>query len=186
MTNIKNKILTDPIRASLYPVPVTLVTCENKDRDNIITISWTGILCSKPPIVYISIRPERFSYNLVKDTNKYVINIPSVDLLPIADKCGNISGRTNDKFEKFNLSRMKVIQDYPPLISECKHHLICDVIDIIEFGVHHSFIGKVKYEYINTDCYESDNRLYDKLSPIAYCRKDYMQLSKKIGHYGFF
>lgn len=183
---VNKKILTSTIRASLYPVPVTLVTCEYKQRDNIITIAWTGILCSKPPIIYVSIRPERFSYTLVKKSQKFVVNIPSEKLLPIADSCGNVSGRDVDKFRLFNLTRITLVDGYPSCIKECKHHLLCDVIDVLELGTHHAFIGRVQYEYIDAECYKEDRIEYHKIKPIGYCRKDYIQLSSKIGYYGGF
>jgi len=180
------KVELTNIRSSLYPVPVTLVSCEDNSRTNILTISWTGILCSSPPIIYISIRPDRFSYDLVKQSRRFIINIPSENQLEIADKCGNCSGRDVDKFKMFNLSKEYLVKNYPPLIKECKHHLLCDVIEIKEYGTHHAFIGQVSHEFINTDCLIDNSLDYSKINPIAYCRKDYMFLSESVAKYGQF
>lgn len=172
-------------KASLYPVPVTLVSCFNDVHENIITISWTGIMCSKPPIIYISVRPERYSYQLISSSKRFCLNIPSDSLLKEVDFCGNTSGEVIDKAYKCKFDFIPLVDGYPMAIEQCKHHLLCDVINCIELGSHTAFIAEVKYEFIDKECYLGSHQFdYDLICPIAYCRKDYYSLANKIGTYG--
>jgi len=170
----------------LYPVPVILVTCEAKGIANIIPICWTGVMCSNPPIVYISVRPERFSYGLITDSGKFVINIPPGDLLETTDLCGKCSGRVTDKFKKFNLTKTYLVEGYPPVISECRHHLFCDVLEVRELGTHHAFISLVKHEMIDHDCVDKNAFQFSKINPIVYCPHNYMFLSDPVAKFGQF
>lgn len=186
MNVIMNKkiSITKP-RANLYPVPVTLVSCAYEDMENILTVSWTGIMNSHPPMIYISIRPERFSYTLLEKSRRFCLNIPSVSMLKEVDFCGNVSGSGYDKAEVCRFDLITLVEGYPKAIQQCKQHLFCDVIDVLKLGSHAAFIGEVKYEFINEDCLCNQKSLkYDRLNPIAYCRKNYYQLSDKIGTYG--
>ena len=170
----------------LYPVPVTLVTCEDKMLPNIISICWTGVLSSDPPIVYISIRPERFSYGLIQASRKFVINIPPGDLLETVDQLGKCSGRDTDKFQKFNLTKKYMIDGYPPIVAECRHHLFCDLLEIKELGTHHAFIGEVKHEMIDSDCVRGNAILFSKIRPIAYCPYNYVYMTDPVARFGQF
>lgn len=178
--------ITKP-RPSLYPVPVTLVTCDTPDfRTNIITISWTGILCSDPPTIYISVRPERYSYNLIKTSGRFCINIPSDKLINSVDFCGNTSGASVDKATILDLEFIKLVEGFPPAITECHHHLFCEVNTILKLGTHHAFIANVTHEFIDAAWFRDHHDFdYAKLAPIAYCRKDYFAIGQKIGTYGF-
>lgn len=179
-----DKLRVAGTRPSLYPVPVTLVSCSDAHSDNIITISWTGILSSIPPIIYIAVRPERHSYGMIRNSRRYVVNIPSADLLPVVDKCGNTSGRDIDKFLQFGLTKLVLRDGYPPAIKQCKHHLFCDVLDIHEYGSHHVFVGRVVDEFLDPNCHNGSVIDYNAISPIAYCRKQYKLLTDSIGTYG--
>lgn len=172
-------------KASLYPVPVALITCYDVERCNIITISWTGIMCSNPPIIYISVRPERYSHQLLAVNGRFCLDIPSVEMLSAVDYCGNISGEIIDKSEMCGFELLDLVEGYPKAIKQCKHHLFCDVIDQMQLGSHDVFIAEVKFEFVNDDCCTENHAFdYDKILPIAYCRKDYYSLDKKIGRYG--
>lgn len=181
-----SKVLLSNPRASMYPVPVTLVTCTDGDFTNVLTVSWTGIMCSKPPIVYISVRPERYSFHLLEKNKKFCINIPTTDMLEKVDYCGNVSGNIINKCQECGFSLITLAQSYPKAISECKHHLFCDVIDQLDLGTHSAFIAKVIFEYVDEDLICGDHLFdYLKAQPIAYCRKSYFALSEEIGTYGF-
>ena len=169
-------------KASLYPVPVALVTCGDS---NIITIAWTGIMCSTPPIIYISVRPERYSHRLLKENRRFCLNIPSIDILSAVDYCGNVSGESTDKSKICGFELLGLIEGYPKAIKQCKHHLFCDIREQMELGSHDVFIAEVKFEFIDEDCYiENHIFKHEKIEPIAYCRKDYYSLGNKIGEYG--
>ena len=180
----KIKIQSHSYGPDLYPVPVLLVTCEAGGIANIIPICWTGVMCSNPPIVYISVRPERFSYQLISGSKKFVINIPPGDMLETIDQCGKCSGRDIDKFQKFNLTKKYLLEEYPPVISECRHHLFCEVLDIRELGTHHAFISQVKHEMIDDDCIDKNSFLFSKIKPIVYCPNNYMFISDPVAKFG--
>jgi flavin reductase (DIM6/NTAB) family NADH-FMN oxidoreductase RutF len=170
----------------LYPVPVTLVTCEHEMVPNIIPICWTGVMSSDPPIVYISVRPSRFSYKLIETSRKFVINIPHGDMLETVDLCGKCSGRDTDKFLKFKLTKSYLIDSYPPVVAECKHHLFCDLLEIKELGTHHAFIAEVKFEMIDSDCIEGKTILFPNIRPIAYCPYNYAFMTDPVARFGGF
>lgn len=177
---IKKKL--DKPKASLYPVPVVLITCGD---DNIITIAWTGIMCSTPPIIYISVRPERYSYKLLEVNRRFCLNIPSTDMLSAVDYCGNVSGENVEKSKICGFELLGLIEGYPKAIKQCKHHLLCDVREQMKLGTHDVFIAEVKFEFIDEDFYVGNHTfMHDKIEPIAYCRKDYYSLGNKIGEYG--
>ena len=181
---MEKQMLENP-KASLYPVPVTLVTCSDAEKCNIITISWTGIMCSSPPIIYVSVRPERYSYKLLEASKRFCLNIPSTELLSKVDYCGNIRGENVNKSEVCGFELVDLVTGYPKAIKQCKHHLFCDIIDQVILGSHNAFIAEVKHEFIDTDCYIGDHKFdYEQIDPIAYCRKDYYSLGNKLGKYG--
>ena len=182
------KIKSEKPRPSIYPVPTLLLTCDDGEKTNIITISWTGILCSQPPIISVSVQPHRHSYNLIMTQKKFTVNIPSTSILYETDVCGTKSGKNTEKDVLCNFHLTKLEESYPKAIEECSHHLMCDVIGTKDWGGTHTvFFAEVKHEYINEDCYLGNNEyVYDKISPIAYCRKNYYKLEKiPIGFYGY-
>ena len=182
------KIKVETPRPSIYPVPTLLLTCDDGEGTNIITISWAGILCSRPPIISVSIQPQRYSYNLIKEQQHFTVNIPSAELLFETDYCGNISGKDVNKAQACDFTLIQLDDAYPKAIVECRHHLLCDIVDTREWGgTHTTFMAEVKHEFINDDCYLGDSEYsYQKVNPIAYCRKDYFQLEKApSGYYGY-
>ncbi len=104
-------------------------------------------------------------------------------MLHSVDRCGNTSGESTDKFAENGLTKVTLVPGYPPCIEECKHHLFCDVVSVLELGSHHTFIGLVKHEYADADCISPEIQ-YDRIMPIAYCRKEYYGLGEKLGRYG--
>lgn len=128
----------------LYPVPAVMVTvADKKGQDNIITVAWTGTVCTNPPMVYISVRPERFSYHMIEESGEFVINLTTRNLAYATDYCGVKSGRDIDKFASLKLTRQKASKVMPPLIGESPVNLECKVTQCIELGSHHMFLAEV-------------------------------------------
>ena len=170
----------------LYPIPAVMVSCGNMEKSNIITVAWTGILNTDPAMVYISIRPNRYSYNIIKDSGEFVINLTTKDLVRQTDWCGVRSGEKYDKFKEMNLHKEKANFVKCPLIKESPVSVECKVKDIIELGSHHMFVADVlsidaDQKYIDT------NGAFDisKCDLIAYLNGGYYNLDKKIGKFGF-
>lgn len=170
----------------LYPVPCVMVTCKYGDIENIITIAWAGTICTNPPMVSISIRPTRYSYELIKKSGEFVINIPNRELTFAADFCGVRSGRDINKFEHLKLNEEKAFKVDVPLIKEAPLALECKVKDIIELGSHHMFIAEVvavdvEEEYLNEkNCLE-----LDKAELICYNHGKYCVAGRSLGKFGY-
>lgn len=172
-------------RADIYPLPSTLVTCWDGEKTNVLTVSWTGVLCSSPPIIYISIRPKRFSYALLENTKRFCLNIPRRSQLPEVDYCGTVSGRTEEKVDRCGFTLVSLNPKFPPAIEQCPHHLLCEVIEVLSYGSHSAFVSNVSEEYIDEDCLNNDGSInYEAIHPIAYCRKKYYSVQEEIGIYG--
>lgn len=170
----------------LYPLPAVMVSCGTMKESNIITVAWTGILNTNPATVYISVRPTRYSYNLIKDLGEFVINLTTEDLAYATDWCGVKSGRDVDKFEKMHLTKQKANFVSCPMIEESPVSVECKVKEIKEFGSHHTFIAEVLA--INADeKYIDKTGRFDisKCNLMAYSNGHYYSLGKKIGKFGF-
>ena len=132
------------------PIPPTLVSCGTVDAPNVLTVAWTGILCTRPPIVYISVRPERYSYDLIKRTGEFVINLPTERLVRAVDMCGVKSGRNCDKFALTGLTPQPSSQVSAPLVAECPVNIECRVRDTVQLGSHDMFIADVTAAHIES------------------------------------
>lgn len=155
----------------ICPCPALLITCGNpqEKNENIITISWAGILSSNPEYVSISVRPIRRSFELIKRYMQFVINVPGDGLVKEVDYCGSYSGREVDKFSKCCFTKFYVAETNTPLLSECFLHLICQVEHILDLGAHHLFIARVVKKYADAD-------LAPAQQPLCYVRPDYHRL----------
>jgi flavin reductase (DIM6/NTAB) family NADH-FMN oxidoreductase RutF len=170
----------------LYPAPAAMVSCKYGDIDNIITVSWAGTICTNPPMLSISIRPSRYSYELIKNSGEFVVNLPGKDLAKSADFCGVRSGRDVDKFSYLKLTREKASIVDVPMIMEATLSIECKVKNIIELGSHHMFIADVVALNVNEALIDSDNALnLDKAELICYNHGKYCIASKPIGSFGF-
>ncbi|MEK7376073.1 MAG: flavin reductase family protein [Candidatus Margulisiibacteriota bacterium] len=171
----------------LYPLPAAMVSCGTQESGyNIITISWTATICSEPAMLSISVRPIRHSYEILKKTKEFVINLATEKLAYAADFCGVKSGRDMDKFKELNLTPVKASQVEAPLIKESPLNIECQVVDIKKLGSHDMFISKVVA--INADkrfIDEAGAFRMDKAGIIAYCHGRYYCLGKQIGRFGF-
>lgn len=181
-----SKITKSPF-TSLYPVPAVLVTSAHENfTPNIITIAWTGTVNSVPPMVYVSIRPDRYSYKPILESGEYVINIPSADLVKAVDYCGMTSGATVDKFAATGLTAVPAQQVQAPLIKECPMNIECKVSQVIELGSHHMFIGEIVAVHISEEFLNEKNRLDMELAKaISYCAGEYRLVSTSLGKHGF-
>ena len=170
----------------LYPLPAVMVSCGTMEKSNIITVAWTGILNTDPAMVYISVRPSRYSYNLIKEQGEFIINLTNKDLAKATDWCGVKSGQNIDKFKEMKLHKEKAKFVKCPMIKESPVSVECRVKEIKELGTHHMFVAEVLA--INSDeKYIDEKGAFDisKCDLIAYSNGHYYQLGKKIGKFGF-
>lgn len=169
-----------------YPLPAVMVSCGTMEKSNIITVAWTGILNTNPAMVYISVRPTRYSYNLIKKSKEFVINLTNRQLAYATDWCGVRSGEKYDKFKEMKLHKEKANFVSAPLIKESPVSIECKVKDIIKLGSHDMFVAEV----LSID---ADEKYIDKKGAfdiskcdlIAYANGGYYPLGKKIGKFGF-
>ena len=170
----------------IYPLPVVMVSCGTMEESDIITVAWTGILNTNPATVYISVRPTRYSYKLIKENKEFVINLTNAKLARATDWCGVKTGAKVDKFKEMNLHKEKANFVKCPMIKESPVSVECKVREIKELGSHHMFIADVLA--INSDeQYIDEKGAFDisKCNLIAYSNGHYYQLGKKIGRFGF-
>ena len=170
----------------LYPLPAVMVSCGDMENSNIITVAWTGIINTDPAMVYISVRPTRHSYNLIKETGEFVINLTTKDLAYATDWCGVKTGAKVDKFKEMKLTKEKANFLKCPMIKESPVSVECKVREIKELGSHHMFVAEVLA--INADeKYIDEKGAFDisKCDLIAYSNGNYYSLGKKIGRFGF-
>ncbi|GMQ62698.1 flavin reductase family protein [Vallitalea maricola] len=171
----------------IYPLPAVLVTCGNcKDNYNIITIAWTGTICTNPPMTYISVRPSRHSYNIIEETKEFVINLSCEKLVRAVDYCGVKSGRDIDKFKEMNLTIEKAREVEAPLIAESPVNIECKVKEIIKLGSHDMFMAEVVAVNADEKYLDNNNKFHlDKSNPICYSHGTYFGLGKKLGTFGY-
>lgn len=176
----------------LYPLPAVLVSCgvyhDNNDtsKSNIITISWAGTICSEPPMLSISIRPERYSYKIIKDTGYFVVNLTNKKLVHATDFCGVKSGKDIDKFKKLKLTPQKAKFVPCPIILESPVNIECKTKQIVKLGSHDMFIAEVLCVHVDKSLVNSKNVLnLEKSNLIAYSHGKYYTLGKYLGHFGF-
>ncbi|MBF8982081.1 flavin reductase family protein [Lutibacter sp. B2] len=171
----------------IYPVPAVMVSCgDSEENYNIITIAWTGTICTDPAMTYISIRPERHSYELIKRTKEFVINLTTEDLAKATDFCGVKSGKNINKFKEMNLTPQKASKINAPMIAQSPVNIECKVEQIVSLGSHDMFIAKVLA--VNVDDYYLDSKgkfNLDQAKPICYSHGQYYSLKNSIGHFGF-
>lgn len=170
----------------LYPLPVVMVSCGDMKKSNIITIAWTGTINTNPAMTYISVRPERYSYDIIKETGEFVINITTESLVRATDWCGVRSGRDYDKFKEMGLTKVKAPHLNCPIIGESPISIECKVRDITELGSHHLFtadvVGTVADEKYMDEAGKFD---FEKSRPICYSHGEYFSLGKKLGKFGY-
>ena len=170
----------------IYPIPAVMITSGNMEKSNIMTVAWTGILNTNPSMCYISVRPERYSYNLIKESGEFIINLTNEKLAYATDWCGVRSGSKFDKFKEMNLNKEKAKHVKCPIIKESPVAIECKVKEIRELGSHHMFVAEV----LSIDAdekYIDEKGAFDisKCDLIAYANGGYYSLDKKIGKFGY-
>jgi flavin reductase (DIM6/NTAB) family NADH-FMN oxidoreductase RutF len=171
----------------LAPVPVVLVGCAHKELGkNLITIAWTGVDCSDPMILHVSIRPSRHSYRMIKESGCFTVNIPSTENLEAVEYCGIVSGSKVDKFEKCGLTAVDGLKVAAPIVEECPINLECEVKDVIELGLHHMFIGTVVEKHVRKSCMSKKGTIDpEKVDFISYVHGEYWSLGSRLERAGF-
>ncbi|MBQ6992163.1 MAG: flavin reductase family protein [Clostridia bacterium] len=170
----------------VYPIPAVMVSCGDMENSNIITVAWTGIINTNPAMVYISVRPERFSHNIIKETGEFVINLTNKDLTYATDWCGVKSGSKVDKFKEMKLTKEKANFVNCPMIKESPVSIECKVKEIKELGSHNMFIAEV-LSIDATEEYFDETGAFDitKCNLIAYANGKYFELGEQVGKFGY-
>lgn len=172
----------------VYPLPAVMVSTADKNgSSNILTIAWTGTICTNPAMVYISVRPERYSYHMIKESGEFVINLTTEQLARATDYCGVRSGKDVDKWKEAHLTPGKSEKlAYAPVIEECPVNIECKVTEIKELGSHHMFLAEVLAVQIDEQYLNEKNKFeLNKTGLMAYSHGEYLSLGKKIGTFGY-
>lgn len=171
----------------LYPLPVVMVSCNRKgEKPNIVTVAWTGTICSDPAMVSISVRPERYSHGIIEETGEFVINLVTKDLTYATDYCGVRSGRDVDKFKEMNLTPLPSKMIDAVGIEESPVNIECKVVEVKKLGSHDMFIAEVVNVTVD-DRYMDENNKFNLNDSdlVAYSHGEYFTLGEKIGTFGY-
>ena len=171
----------------LYPLPAVLVsTADKQGNQNVFTVAWTGTVCSNPAMVSISVRPERYSYHMIRETGEFVINLTTEDLAFATDFCGVKSGRDIDKFKEMRLTPLAADKVSAPLIAQSPVNIECKVTQTIPIGTHDMFLAEVVAVHADEAYMDKTGRFsLTKANPLVYSHGDYFILGKKIGSFGY-
>ena len=172
----------------VYPLPAAMVSVGDKNGNmNIITIAWTGTICTNPAMLYISVRPERYSYNMIRESGEFVVNLTTEALIKATDYCGVRSGRDVNKWKETKLTPGKANElQYAPVIEESPVNIECKVKEVKELGSHHMFIAEVVSVQVD-DKYMNETGKFclNETGLIAYSHGQYLQLVKELGTFGY-
>ena len=171
----------------LYPLPAVMVSVtDGKGQDDIITVAWTGTICTNPPMVYISVRPSRFSHHMLMETGEFVINLTTEKLTRATDYCGVRSGRDVDKFKETGLTREKAEFVKAPMIKESPVSIECRVTEVKKLGSHDMFLAEVLAVHADEEYMDENNRFdLNRARPIVYSHGEYLGIGKKLGTFGY-
>ena len=170
----------------LNPEPPVLVSCGSMEAANLITIGWTGTICTQPSMVSISVRPERYSYQLIKDSGEFVINLPTRKLVRAVDWCGVKSGRDYDKFAEMKLTPLPASTVSCPILAESPVNLECQVTQVIPLGSHDLFLAKVTAVDVDEALLDEKGKLcLERADLIVYSHGKYFSLGKQLGTFGY-
>ena len=171
----------------LYPLPAVMVSMADENgKSNIITVAWAGTICTNPPMLSISVRPERYSYDILKSTGEFVVNLTTEALAYATDYCGVRSGRDVNKFKEMKLTEEKANIVNAPLIKESPVNIECKVRNIEELGSHHMFLAEVLAVHAD-DAYMDEKEKFhlNKARPLVYSHGEYLGTGKKLGTFGY-
>lgn len=171
----------------LYPLPAVMVSCADKEgKDNILTIAWTGTICSDPPMLSISVRKERYSYHMIEETGEFVVNLTTEALVRAVDFCGVRSGRDTDKWKEMHLTREKADIVKAPMIKESPVNIECRVIERKDLGSHVMYQAEVLSVHVDESYMDEKQKFYlEDAKPIVYSHGTYFSLGKALGTFGY-
>lgn len=171
----------------VYPLPAVLVSCGDKAGNiNVMTAAWTGTICSDPPMVYVSVRKERYSHYMIQETGEYVINLTTEKLAWAADFCGVRSGRDMDKFKEMKLTPVQGELEYAPMVAESPVSIECRVTNVMELGSHDMFMAEVTAVYADEQYMDEKGTFHlEKAAPLVYSHGQYYGLGRHLGGFGY-
>lgn len=171
----------------LYPLPAVMISCGREgEKPNIVTVAWAGTICSTPAMLSISVRKERYSHSIIKETGEFVVNLTTKDLVFATDYCGVRSGRDTDKFKDMNLTPEPSEKIKAPAIKESPVNLECKVVDIKELGSHDMFIAEVVAVRVDEQYMDEKGKFHlNDTELVTYSHGEYFLLGKKVGKFGY-
>lgn len=170
----------------LAPVPPTLVSVGDETENNLFTVAWCGLVNTKPPMTYVSVRPSRYSYELIKRTGELAINLAPATLAASVDRAGVYTGRKVDKWKKFGFTREEAKEISAPLVAECPISLECRVVEEKPLGTHNMFLLEIVAVDVEESLLDKDGRLdIKKANLLAFAHGEYFSLGKSLGRFGF-
>ena len=171
--------------ALLAPLPAVMVSCGSMEKSNIITVAWCGIINTSPPKTYISVRPERYSHEIIRESGEFVINLTPSSLAKKADFCGMYTGRRVDKFAKCAFTKEKATSVGAPMIAECPISIECKVTDVISLGTHDMFLADIVAVNVDEALIENGRLCINRAHLAAFAHGEYYKLGERIGKFGF-
>lgn len=172
----------------LNPVPVVMVTSRGKDgKDNVFTVGWVGTVCTKPPMLSISVRPERLSHKYISETMEFTVNMPTSKLTKAVDYVGVRSGKTVDKIKEMNFTMKEGTNVSSPYIDECPVSIECKVKTVLQLGAHDCFIAEVVGSHVNKNLFDEKGKIHlEKADLISYCHGEYFKMdTNPLGSFGY-
>ena len=171
----------------LYPLPAVLVSAaDKKGNSNLLTIAWAGTICSDPPMVSISVRPERYSYHMIEETGEFVVNLTTEGLAFATDYCGVKSGKDVDKWKECGLHKIPGEKVGVPMVEESPVNLECQVVEKKELGSHHMFLAEVVAVHVDERYMDETGRFHlNDAKPLVYSHGRYLSTGKEIGFFGY-
>ena len=171
----------------LYPVPAVLVSCSDKEgNDNVLTVAWAGTICSDPAMLSISVRKERYSHHMMKESGEFVVNLTTKDLARATDYCGVRSGKDEDKFKAMHLTKGKAEKVSAPIIMESPINIECKVKQILELGTHDMFLAEVVNVQVSEEYMDEKGSFHlNDANLLAYSHGEYYSLGEKLGTFGY-
>lgn len=175
-----------PVGTMLAPVPPALISSGSLDKPNVMTAAWTGIVCTSPAMTYVSVRPERYTHEIISKTGEFVINIPNLQLAEIVDLCGVKSGRNMDKFKQCGLTAAPCAHVQAPQIEQAPVSLECKITEIKHFGTHDMFLAQILGVYVDDRYLDERSALHlEKAGLLAYAHGFYYTLGRQLGKFGY-
>lgn len=172
----------------LNPVPVVMVTSRGNDgKDNVFTVGWVGTVCTKPPMLSISVRPERLSHKYISETMEFTVNMPTSKLTKAVDYVGVRSGKTVDKIKEMNFTMKEGTNVSSPYIDECPVSIECKVKTVLQLGTHDCFIAEVVGSHVNKNLFDEKGKIHlEKADLISYCHGEYFKMdTNPLGSFGY-